>query len=156
MEGHLTAKSDVYSFGVVLLEILSGKKAIDKNRPTGEQSLVGWSRPYLTSKRRVFRVLDSRLEGQYSLTRALKVANLALQCLAMDPKSRPTMDEVVTALEQLQESKDTAKTDTNKDQQLNRLSSQSSSELNRSCRSSSEETPRAASYPRPSASLRSI
>ncbi|PHU06852.1 Protein kinase APK1B, chloroplastic [Capsicum chinense] len=154
--GHLTAKSDVYSFGVVLLEILSGKKAIDKNRPTGEHNLVEWSRPYLTSKRRVFRVLDPRLEGQYSLTRALKVANIALQCLTMDSKSRPTMDEVVTALEQLQESKDTVKNDANKDQQLNRLSSQSSGELNRSCRSNSEETPRVANYPRPSASLRSI
>lgn len=154
--GHLTAKSDVYSFGVVLLEILSGKKAIDKNRPTGEHNLVECSRAYLTSKRRVFRVLDSRLEGQYSLTRALKVASVALQCLAMDPKSRPTMDEVVTALEQLQESKDRVKNDKNKDQQLNRLSSQSSGELNKSFRSNSEETPRVASYPRPSASLRSI
>ncbi|MCD9646880.1 putative serine/threonine-protein kinase pbl10 [Datura stramonium] len=154
--GHLTAKSDVYSFGVVLLEILSGKKAIDKNRPIGEHNLVEWSRPYLTSKRRVFRVLDPRLEGQYSLTHALKVANIALKCLIMDPKSRPTMDEVVTALEQLQGSKDNVKNDINKDRQLNRLSSQSSGELNKSCRSSSEETPRVANYPRPSASLRSI
>ncbi|XP_060201926.1 receptor-like cytoplasmic kinase 176 [Lycium barbarum] len=154
--GHLTAKSDVYGFGVVLLEILSGKKAIDKNRPQGEHNLVEWSRPYLTSKRRVFRVLDPRLEGQYSLTRALKVANIALKCLAVDPKSRPSMDEVVTALEQLQESKDTVKNDTNKDGQLNRLSSQSSGELNKSCRSSSGETPRVANYPRPSASHRSI
>ncbi|XP_073282100.1 receptor-like cytoplasmic kinase 176 isoform X2 [Primulina huaijiensis] len=102
--GHLTAKSDVYSFGVVLLEILSGKKAIDKNRPSGEHNLVEWAKPYLTNKRRIFHVIDARLEGQYSLGRAMKAANLALQCLSMDARSRPNMDNVVTVLEQLQDS----------------------------------------------------
>ncbi|XP_009772475.1 receptor-like cytoplasmic kinase 176 [Nicotiana tabacum] len=149
--GHLTAKSDVYSFGVVLLEILSGKKAIDKNRPTGEHNLVEWAKPYLTNKRRVFRVLDSRLEGQYLLNRAIKVANLAVQCLSMDPKSRPTMDEVVTALEQLQESKDVAKND-KKGRQVSQQS-QSSFALKKSCRSGAEETPGKAKYPRPTPSL---
>ncbi|XP_039128691.1 receptor-like cytoplasmic kinase 176 isoform X2 [Dioscorea cayenensis subsp. rotundata] len=103
--GHLTSKSDVYSFGVVLLEMLSGRRAVDKNRPAGEHILVEWARPYLTSKRRFFRVLDSRLEGQYSLGGAQAVAALALQCLATDSRFRPNMDEVVLALEQLQNSK---------------------------------------------------
>ncbi|CAN1275304.1 Receptor-like cytoplasmic kinase 176, partial [Linum perenne] len=107
--GHLTAKSDIYSFGVVLLEILSGRRAIDKNRPSGQHNLVEWARPYLINKRRVLRVMDARLEGQYLLPRAQKVANLALQCLAMEPRFRPTMDEVVTVLEQVQESKNSAK-----------------------------------------------
>ncbi|KAF2303162.1 hypothetical protein GH714_014244 [Hevea brasiliensis] len=101
--GHLTAKSDVYSFGVVLLEMLSGLRAIDKNRPSGQHNLVEWAKPYLTNKRRIFRVLDTRLNGQYSLSRAQKLANLALQCVD-EPKLRPNMDEVVKALEQLQES----------------------------------------------------
>ncbi|XP_074382783.1 putative serine/threonine-protein kinase PBL10 isoform X2 [Apium graveolens] len=103
--GHLTTKSDVYSFGVVLLEILSGKKAIDKNRPNGEHSLVDWAKPCLNSKRRIFLVLDARLEGQYSLGRALQAANIALECLNMDYKLRPSMDEVVTALEKIQNPK---------------------------------------------------
>ncbi|OAY41333.1 receptor-like cytoplasmic kinase 176 [Manihot esculenta] len=101
--GHLTAKSDVYSFGVVLLEMLSGRRAIDKNRPLGQHNLVEWAKPYLASKRRIFRVLDARLNGQYSLSQAQKVANLALQCLD-EPKFRPDMDEVVKTLVQLQES----------------------------------------------------
>ncbi|KAK6146878.1 hypothetical protein DH2020_017790 [Rehmannia glutinosa] len=54
---------------------------------------------------RIFRVLDARLENQYSVGRAVKAANLALQCLCMDARSRPNMDEVVTALEQLQDSR---------------------------------------------------
>lgn len=42
MTGQLTLKSDVYSFGVVLLEIITGRKAIDSSRSTGEQNLVAW------------------------------------------------------------------------------------------------------------------
>ncbi|KAL6624390.1 hypothetical protein ACP70R_031711 [Stipagrostis hirtigluma subsp. patula] len=104
--GHLTTKSDVYSFGVVLLEMLSGRRALDKNRPNGEHNLVEWARPYLRSKRRIFRILDPRLGGQYSLTRAQKAAALALQCLSVESRHRPSMDEVVAALEQLQDTKE--------------------------------------------------
>ncbi|KAG6763685.1 hypothetical protein POTOM_031120 [Populus tomentosa] len=102
--GHLTAKSDVYSFGVVLLEMLSGRRAIDKNRPSKEQYLVEWARPYLSSKRRIFQVMDARIQGQYSSSDALKAANLAIQCLSAEPRYRPKMEEVVKALEQLHNS----------------------------------------------------
>ncbi|PSR95107.1 Protein kinase [Actinidia chinensis var. chinensis] len=105
--GHLTTRSDVYSFGVVLLEMLSGRRAVDKNRPSGEHSLVEWAKPALANKRKIFRVLDNRLEGQYSLDIAHRAANLALRCLSMEPKFRPNMEEVVKELEQLYDSKET-------------------------------------------------
>ncbi|CAA7389697.1 unnamed protein product [Spirodela intermedia] len=107
--GHLTTKSDVYSFGVVLLELLSGRRAVDKNRPSGEHNLVEWAKPFLMNKRKIFRVLDPRLEGQYSLAGAQKAAALAIQCLWSEPKFRPAMDEVVAALEDIQAAKDTAR-----------------------------------------------
>lgn len=99
--GHLTTKSDVYSFGVVLLEMLSGKRSVDKNRPSGQHNLVEWAKPYLANKRKIFSVLDSRLEGQYSTDEAYKIATLALRCLSTESKFRPNMDEVVITLEQL-------------------------------------------------------
>ncbi|KAL5217533.1 hypothetical protein ABZP36_018217 [Zizania latifolia] len=102
--GHLTTKSDVYSFGVVLLEMMSGRRAIDKNRPQGEHNLVEWARPYLTHKRKIFRVLDTRLDGQYSHTGAQTVATLALECLSYEAKLRPSMEAVVTILEELLQS----------------------------------------------------
>lgn len=47
MTGQLTLKSDVYSFGVVLLEIITGRKAIENSRGAGEHNLVAWVRHYL-------------------------------------------------------------------------------------------------------------
>uniref|UniRef100_A0A0A9D0P6 Protein kinase domain-containing protein n=1 Tax=Arundo donax TaxID=35708 RepID=A0A0A9D0P6_ARUDO len=87
--------------------MLSGRRALDKNRPSGEHNLVEWARPYLTNKRRIFRILDARLGGQYSLAGAQKAAALALQCLSGDSRNRPSMEQVVAALEQLQDAKET-------------------------------------------------
>ncbi len=40
--GQLTQKLDVYSFGVLLLEIVSGRKVMDYNRPPNEINLCNW------------------------------------------------------------------------------------------------------------------
>ncbi len=45
--GQITEKADVYSFGVVLLELVTGRKAVDINRPKGEQCLTEWVSPSL-------------------------------------------------------------------------------------------------------------
>ncbi|KAI4356480.1 hypothetical protein L6164_000502 [Bauhinia variegata] len=148
--GHLTHKSDVYSFGVVLLELLSGRRAIDKNRPTGEHNLVEWAKPYLSNKRRVFRVIDGRLEGQYALSKAQRAASLAYQCLSMEPKFRPSMDEVVKALEQLQDSKDTQRS---ADHRNHRSGHSHPNNMPAHRRGGVEGAPTKTTYPRPSASL---
>lgn len=64
--------------------------------------MVEWARPYLANKRKLLRVLDTRLEGQYELEEAYKVAILSLRCLSTEAKLRPYMDEVVAYLEKLQ------------------------------------------------------
>ncbi|CAN6540777.1 unnamed protein product [Malus baccata var. baccata] len=108
MTGHLTSKSDVYSFGVVLLEILTGRRSMDKKRPSGEQNLVAWARPHLADKRKLSLLVDPRLELNYSIKGVQKVSQLAYSCLSRDPKSRPTMDEVVRVLIPLQDLNDLA------------------------------------------------
>ncbi|PKI73273.1 hypothetical protein CRG98_006211 [Punica granatum] len=102
--GHLTPKSDVYSFGVVLLELLSGRRAMDDERGGGYvgETLVEWATPFLSDGKRMVRVMDTRLGGQYSKKEAQATAALALQCLSLDPKSRPLMVDALAALEQLQ------------------------------------------------------
>ncbi|KAK4779948.1 hypothetical protein SAY87_016054 [Trapa incisa] len=109
MTGHLTLKSDVYSFGVVLLEMMTGRRSVDKNRPNGEHNLVEWARPHLTDRRRFYKLIDPRLEGNFSMKGAQKAAQLAAHCLSRDPKARPLMSEVVKALKPLLNLKDIAK-----------------------------------------------
>ncbi|PKU79083.1 putative serine/threonine-protein kinase NAK [Dendrobium catenatum] len=100
--GHLYVKSDVYGFGVVLLEILSGLRALDSTRPSAQHNLVDWAKPFLSDRRKLSRLMDQRLEGQYPAKAALQAAQLTLRCLAGDPKSRPSMMEVVETLEQIE------------------------------------------------------
>ncbi|KAL4590111.1 hypothetical protein LXL04_003031 [Taraxacum kok-saghyz] len=102
MTGHLTARSDIYGFGVVLLEMLIGRRAMDKSRPSREHNLVEWARPLLVHNKKLVRILDPRMEGQYSSKTAIKVANLAYQCLSQNPKGRPVMSQVVETLESIQ------------------------------------------------------
>ncbi|KAI3714266.1 hypothetical protein L1987_72863 [Smallanthus sonchifolius] len=107
--GRLTAKSDVYSFGVVLLELLSGRRALDKEKNGIEQDLVEWTKPYLGDKRKLFRIMDTRLEGQYPQKGAFTAATLASQCLNIEPKTRPKMSQVLASLEELQAAKNDSK-----------------------------------------------
>jgi len=100
--GHLYVKSDVYGFGVVLLEMISGLRALDPSRVSEKVNLVNWAKPLLADRRKLSRVMDPGLEGQYSSKGALLAAQLTLKCLNSDPKSRPSMKEVVEALEQIE------------------------------------------------------
>ncbi|PSS33709.1 Receptor-like protein kinase [Actinidia chinensis var. chinensis] len=108
MTGHLTSKSDVYGFGVVLLEMLTGRRSMDKNRPNGEHNLVEWAKPYLGERRRFYRLIDPSLEGRFSIRGAQKASFLAFRCLNRDPKARPLMSEVVEALKPLPDLRDMA------------------------------------------------
>ncbi|XVE68089.1 hypothetical protein DITRI_Ditri09bG0041500 [Diplodiscus trichospermus] len=108
MTRHLTSKSDVFSFEVVLLEMLTGRRSIGKNRPNGEHNLVEWARPYLGERRRFYRLIDPRLEGCFSIKSAQKAIELATHTLSRDPKARPLISEIVEALKPQPNLKDMA------------------------------------------------
>ncbi|CAA0833308.1 Probable receptor-like protein kinase [Striga hermonthica] len=102
MTGHLTPRSDVYSFGVVLVELLTGRKSLDRTRPVREQNLTDWAVPLLREKKKMFNIVDPRLGGDYPSKGFQKAAMLAYHCLNRNPKARPLMRDIVDSLEPLQ------------------------------------------------------
>ncbi|XP_022153154.1 probable serine/threonine-protein kinase PBL21 [Momordica charantia] len=101
MSGKLTLKSDIYSFGVVLLEIITGRKAIDMTRKPGEQNLVVWSRPFLKDRKKFVQLVDPLLEGHFPLRCLQHAVAVTAMCLQEQPSVRPLISDIVAALEYL-------------------------------------------------------
>uniref|UniRef100_A0A7N0UV48 non-specific serine/threonine protein kinase n=2 Tax=Kalanchoe fedtschenkoi TaxID=63787 RepID=A0A7N0UV48_KALFE len=102
--GHLTSKNDVWSYGVFLFELITGRRPVDRNRPKSEQKLLEWVKPYLSDSKKFKLIIDPRLEGNFSIKSAQKLAILGNQCLAKNPKRRPKMSEVLEMMNQIVES----------------------------------------------------
>ncbi|XP_047940860.1 LEAF RUST 10 DISEASE-RESISTANCE LOCUS RECEPTOR-LIKE PROTEIN KINASE-like 1.1 isoform X4 [Salvia hispanica] len=100
----LTDKSDVYSFGVVLIELISSMPAVDISRHKHEINLASLAVNKI--QKCAFDELIDPATGYNSdaeVTRmTTSVAELAFQCLQLDKDMRPSMDEVVAFLHDIQ------------------------------------------------------
>ncbi|KAL5972710.1 hypothetical protein ACLOJK_039515 [Asimina triloba] len=101
MTGQLTMKSDVYSFGVVLLEIITGRRAIDTTRPRKEQNLVSWALPLLKDRHNFTQMADPLLRGRFPAKALYQALAIAGMCLREEADTRPLISDVVMALEYL-------------------------------------------------------
>ncbi|CAM6031055.1 unnamed protein product [Sphagnum balticum] len=99
--GQVSTKNDVYSYGVVLLELVTGKRAIERMT-----SLVTWCREFLSSDRDLWPLLLSRMVDDeinpgsklIAQKQLLEVVRLAMDCVDDNPYKRPSMREVVKRL----------------------------------------------------------
>ncbi|OAE28149.1 hypothetical protein AXG93_638s1380 [Marchantia polymorpha subsp. ruderalis] len=92
-------KSDVYSYGVVLLELVTGKRAIDGDNDEGEHVTM-WTQWKVHEKDGWVGALDKRL-GEVSVSaqeEMIMLLRLGLYCTAVQADARPCMQEVVRML----------------------------------------------------------
>ncbi|BFI40317.1 protein MpRLK-Pelle_CR4L4 [Marchantia polymorpha subsp. ruderalis] len=92
----LSTKVDVFGFGVLLLELLSGRRAIDvRHKPP---SIIDWALP-LIKQGKAHCVYDCRLPFQPQFAKALRLlAAIAARCVRRTSLRRPSMLHVVAGL----------------------------------------------------------
>ncbi|XP_051146817.1 serine/threonine-protein kinase-like protein At3g51990 [Andrographis paniculata] len=95
---NLSTKTDVFSFGILLLEIISGRKAIDmSNSPP---SVVDWAIP-LIKRGKFLAIYDPRLLPPKDAMVRKMLAVVAAKCVRSCRERRLSMKEVVECLTEL-------------------------------------------------------
>ncbi|KAL9309374.1 putative transferase, protein kinase RLK-Pelle-LRR-I-1 family [Arabidopsis thaliana] len=91
----LTEKSDVYSFGIVLLEMITNRPVIDQSR---EKPYISEWVGIMLTKGDIISIMDPSLNGDYDSGSVWKAVELAMSCLNPSSTRRPTMSQVLIAL----------------------------------------------------------
>lgn len=97
MWGKVSESCDVYSFGILLLELVTGRKPIEKLPGGVKRTITEWAEPYIEKGR--FRDLaDPKLRGNFDEDQLKQFINAATLCVQSEPERRPNMKEVVALL----------------------------------------------------------
>ncbi|KAJ1276413.1 hypothetical protein BS78_05G212800 [Paspalum vaginatum] len=101
----ITQKVDVYSFGMVLLQIVSGRRNSPEVHTTSSYHISYFPVQAISMFHAgdVSSLVDPQLHGDFSLEEAIRVCKVAFWCIQDNEFDRPTMGEVVRALEGLHE-----------------------------------------------------
>ncbi|XP_057522036.1 serine/threonine-protein kinase-like protein At3g51990 [Amaranthus tricolor] len=95
---NLSTKTDVFSFGILLLEIISGRKAIDIDH--SPPSVIDWAIP-LVRQGKLLAIFDPRILPPKDPMVRKQLAVIAAKCVRSNRERRPSMKEVVEALDRL-------------------------------------------------------
>ncbi|KAL0721531.1 hypothetical protein Bca4012_036130 [Brassica carinata] len=94
MHGIVDEKTDVFAFGVLLLEIITGRRAVDT---ASRQSIVMWAKPLL-EKSSVEEIVDPKLGNEFDETEMKRVMQTASMCIHHVAAMRPDMNQLVQLL----------------------------------------------------------
>uniref|UniRef100_A0A6M2EJX7 non-specific serine/threonine protein kinase n=1 Tax=Populus davidiana TaxID=266767 RepID=A0A6M2EJX7_9ROSI len=95
----LTEKSDVYSFGVVMLELLTGRRPIERGKYVVREVKMALDRAKDLYNLR--ELLDPSIGLDTTLKGLDKFVDVALKCVQENGRDRPTMGEVVNEIENI-------------------------------------------------------
>ncbi|XP_073276970.1 receptor like protein kinase S.2 isoform X1 [Primulina huaijiensis] len=95
--GEATTMADVYSFGIVLLEVISGKMAVDFRR---RDVLLADRVHQFEARKRPYRdFVDWKLDAQYNERELVRLMKLGIACTSSNPEFRPSMRQIVSILD---------------------------------------------------------
>lgn len=89
----LTEKSDIYSYGVLLLEIVTGRRAIQEGR-----NLVEWSQTYMISDMRISELVDPSIKSSFNMEQLHTVVSIVRWCTEGEGRVRPSIKQVLRLL----------------------------------------------------------
>ncbi|KAF0902646.1 hypothetical protein E2562_018275 [Oryza meyeriana var. granulata] len=97
MWGKVSGACDVYSFGILLLELVSGRKPIERLPSGAKRTITEWAEP-LIARGRLGDLVDPRLRGAFDAAQLARVVEAAALCVQGEPDRRPDMRLVVRIL----------------------------------------------------------
>ncbi|CAH9146005.1 unnamed protein product [Cuscuta epithymum] len=89
----LTEKSDIYGYGVILLELVTGRRAIQDNK-----NLVEWAQVYITSDSKITELVDPNIGDSFDFDQLLTLVAIIRGCTQREGRTRPSIKQVLRLL----------------------------------------------------------